>query len=81
MLGYYFTYIWGSGRVQGLGFGFRVQGLRFRDYPKIRGTLFGGPYSKEFNLLGGLYWGPPIRETTVSGVLAVKDFGLIGFRV
>ena len=27
-------------------------------FPKIRGTLFGGPYNEDCNAPGGLYWSP-----------------------
>ena len=29
-------------------------------FPKIRGTILGGPHNKDYNILGSIYWGPPI---------------------
>ena len=34
---------------------------------KIRGTFSVGPYNKDYNF-GGLDWGPPSRETTMSSL-------------
>ena len=34
-------------RVEGFGFGFWLQGFGIWEFPKIRGTLFWGPYNKD----------------------------------
>ena len=34
-------------RVEGFGFGFWLQGFGIGEFPKIRGTLFWGPYNKD----------------------------------
>ena len=51
-------------------FGFLAQNSRFRKFPKIRGTSFGGPYTirliERIRLFRVLYWGPLFSETPVS---------------
>ena len=66
------------------------------EFPKIRGTLFGGPYNKD-PIIWSTILGSPILETPLSGPLgtslgsfsrvptralgSVVLFGLKGFRV
>ena len=35
-------------------------------FPKIRGTILGGPYNKDYSIWGP-YWGPLFREAAILG--------------
>ena len=59
-------------------FGFRVQGLRF---PKVRGTILGGPYNKDDGSLGPILGPPFLGNYHVQYSLSSSKGGYIGFRV
>ena len=68
--------MWGP---EGLG-GFKLQGVRIWEFPKIRGTLFWAPYNKDPTIWGTTLGSPYFRKLpfTVRGLGSwVWDYKLL----